>query len=186
MTTLAPFDLLNDAWRRQVDDDRAAIDRLQRARTTMLLAQNSARSCDPDGPALPRGTASRHRAERLWRLSSGWLEARPRYNVLRAGPEAYGDPVAAATARVEYLMNRLEGRIGLVLAGGHIAAAAAAAVLGVPRRPEWNQIVMIGSIFLLAVPHPSGASFAYNNGYVGQRSAAAISAAVAKGEARAP
>ena len=124
--------LVNDSWRRCVEADVRQLDLSGLERAVLVLAQNAAAGHDPDGLALPCGTASRRRAERAWHMESNQLEAALRHNVLRAPPETYPDPCQAAVQRAAYLLHRLAGRVALVLAAGEVAGAAAAAALACP------------------------------------------------------
>ena len=147
----------------------ARVERLGRTPLTLLLLQNAPRHADPDAEALTPGTASRRAAVRHWRLGhEAALDGTLRVNLLRDEPFRYVDPVRAALGRLRVAIEVCGTRVGAIVAAGELGRDAAARLLGVPGRLQWNAPQQVTDrTTLLAVPHPSGRCRLYNPGRVG-------------------
>jgi hypothetical protein len=141
------------------------------AQAPLIVLECAPEGYDPDGEAIPVGSASRTAAARKWRVPTSRFEVAVRINARRRGSPLDADPDAAGAARIDAALRLLGGRAGPVLAAGCVARDAAARLFGTRGRPAWNAVLHSSCGRRLAVvPHPSSRNRAYNPGGVGTAS----------------
>jgi hypothetical protein len=144
------------------------LDRLGVAQAPLIVLECAPEGYDPDGEAIPVGSASRAAAARKWRVRDARFEYAVRINARRRGSRLDADPDAAGAARIDAALKLLNSRAGPILAAGWLARDAAARLFDVRGRPAWNTVFRSSCGRRLAVvPHPSSRNRAYNPGGVG-------------------